>query len=78
MELSVYKIDGTLSGKKVVLDEKVFGVEPNDHVISTSQLSVRALPRPRTAVRLHIPPRSSDARRAAAVHVTAPSRLVSS
>ena len=33
MELSVYKIDGTESGKKVVLDEKVFGITPNDHVI---------------------------------------------
>lgn len=33
MELSVLKIDGSESGKKVVLDEKVFGVEPNDHAI---------------------------------------------
>ena len=33
MELNVYKIDGTESGKKVVLDEKVFGVTPNDHAI---------------------------------------------
>lgn len=33
MELSVYKIDGTESGKKVALDEKVFGIEPNDHAI---------------------------------------------
>ena len=33
MEVSVYKIDGTESGKKVVIDEKVFGVQPNDHVI---------------------------------------------
>lgn len=33
MELSVLKIDGTESGKKVVLDESVFGVEPNDHAI---------------------------------------------
>ena len=33
MELSVYKIDGTESGKKVVLDEKVFGITPNDHAI---------------------------------------------
>ena len=33
MELSVYKIDGSESGKKVTLDEKVFGVEPNDHAI---------------------------------------------
>jgi len=33
MELNVLKIDGTESGKKVVLDEKVFGIEPNDHAI---------------------------------------------
>lgn len=33
MELSVYKIDGTESGKKVVLDEEIFGIEPNDHAI---------------------------------------------
>lgn len=33
MELSVYKIDGTDSGKKVVLDERVFGIKPNDHAI---------------------------------------------
>ena len=33
MELSVYKIDGKESGKKVALDPKVFGVEPNDHAI---------------------------------------------
>mgnify|MGYP004448836431 CR=1 FL=1 len=33
MELSVYKIDGTESGKKVVLDERIFGVEPSEHAI---------------------------------------------
>ena len=33
MELSVYKIDGSESGKKVVLDENVFGIQPNDHAI---------------------------------------------
>ncbi|MCK9627649.1 MAG: 50S ribosomal protein L4 [Bacteroidales bacterium] len=33
MELSVYKIDGTESGKKVALDPAIFGVEPNDHAI---------------------------------------------
>ena len=33
MKLSVYKIDGTDSGKKVTLDAKVFGVTPNDHAI---------------------------------------------
>ncbi len=33
MELSVYKIDGTESGKKIVLDAEIFGIEPNDHAI---------------------------------------------
>lgn len=33
MELLVYKIDGSESGKKVVLDERIFGIEPNDHAI---------------------------------------------
>lgn len=33
MELSVLKIDGTESGKKVTLSDQVFGIEPNDHAI---------------------------------------------
>ena len=33
MELAVYKIDGTESGKKVTLDDAIFGVEPNDNAI---------------------------------------------
>lgn len=33
MELSVLKIDGTESGKKVTLNDAVFGLEPNDHAI---------------------------------------------
>ncbi|MFA5445918.1 MAG: 50S ribosomal protein L4 [Bacteroidales bacterium] len=33
MEISVYKIDGLDSGKKVVLDDSVFGIEPNNHAI---------------------------------------------
>jgi large subunit ribosomal protein L4 len=33
MELSVYKIDGQESGKKVVLNDLVFGIQPNDHAI---------------------------------------------
>ena len=49
MELSVYKIDGTLSGKKVVLDEKVFGVEPNGHVIYLDVLQYLAAQRQGTA-----------------------------
>ena len=33
MELAVLKIDGTESGKKVTLNEAIFGLEPNDHAI---------------------------------------------
>ncbi|NLA16323.1 MAG: 50S ribosomal protein L4 [Bacteroidales bacterium] len=33
MEIAVYKIDGQDSGKKVVLDDTVFGIEPNNHAI---------------------------------------------
>lgn len=33
MEISVLKIDGTDTGKKAVLDDAVFGIEPNDHAI---------------------------------------------
>ena len=33
MELAVLKIDGSESGKKVILPENVFGVTPNDHAI---------------------------------------------
>lgn len=33
MELSVYKVDGTESGKKIELDAEIFGIEPNDHAI---------------------------------------------
>ena len=33
MEVAVYNINGKESGKKVVLDDKVFGIEPNDHAI---------------------------------------------
>jgi len=33
MELTVFKIDGQESGKKVILDDSVFGIQPNDHAI---------------------------------------------
>lgn len=33
MELNVYNIQGKETGRKVTLDEKVFGIEPNDHAI---------------------------------------------
>ena len=33
MELSVYNIKGEDTGRKVTLNENVFGIEPNDHVI---------------------------------------------
>jgi large subunit ribosomal protein L4 len=33
MEVSVLKINGQETGRKVTLNESIFGVEPNDHVI---------------------------------------------
>ena len=33
MELSVYNIKGEDTGRKVTLNESIFGIEPNDHVI---------------------------------------------
>ncbi len=33
MELSVYNIKGEDTGKKVTLNDSIFGVEPNDHAI---------------------------------------------
>lgn len=33
MEVAVYNINGKETGKKVILDDKVFGIEPNDHAI---------------------------------------------
>ena len=39
MKLDVYKIDGSKSGETVTLDENIFGIEPNNHVL---YLSVKA------------------------------------
>lgn len=33
MQLSVYNIEGKDTGRKVELDDKVFGIDPNDHAI---------------------------------------------
>ena len=33
MEVSVYNIKGQDTGKKVELNDAIFGIEPNDHVI---------------------------------------------
>lgn len=33
MELAVHKINGEDTGRKVKLDDSIFGIEPNDHVI---------------------------------------------
>ncbi len=33
MELTIYNINGEATGKKVTLDDSIFGIEPNEHVI---------------------------------------------
>ncbi|MBI9070604.1 MAG: 50S ribosomal protein L4 [Melioribacteraceae bacterium] len=42
MNVDVYKIDGTKSSEKVELNEQIFGIEPNDHVIYLSVKSYLA------------------------------------
>jgi large subunit ribosomal protein L4 len=42
MQVDVYKIDGTLTGEKVELDPKIFGIEPNDHAIYMAVRSIQA------------------------------------
>jgi large subunit ribosomal protein L4 len=33
MELNVYNIEGKETGRKITLDDSIFGIEPNDHAI---------------------------------------------
>lgn len=33
MEIAVHKISGETTGRKIKLDESIFGIEPNDHAI---------------------------------------------
>lgn len=33
MELSVYNVEGQDTGRKVTLNDSIFGIEPNDHVL---------------------------------------------
>ena len=33
MEVNVYNIKGEDTGRKVTLNESIFGIEPNDHAI---------------------------------------------
>jgi large subunit ribosomal protein L4 len=42
MQVEIYKIDGTLTGEKIELDAKVFGIEPNDHAIYQAVRSLQA------------------------------------
>ena len=36
MEVSVLNIKGQETGRKVTLNENIFGIEPNDHVVPAS------------------------------------------
>ena len=33
MKVELHKIDGTIASTKVDIDDAIFGVEPNDHVM---------------------------------------------
>ena len=42
MELTVYKIDGSKTSRKVTLDDSIFGITPNDHAIYLDVKQIRA------------------------------------
>ena len=80
MELNVLKIDGTESGKTVVLDDQVFGITPNDHAIYLDVVQYLANQRQGTAKtkdRSEVA-YSTVVRKAAVAHVTVASRRTSS
>lgn len=45
MELKVYRLDGTETGRTVALDPSIFGVEPNNHAIWLDVRSIQAAAR---------------------------------
>ncbi|MBE0637583.1 MAG: 50S ribosomal protein L4 [Bacteroidales bacterium] len=49
MELTVYKINGEKTERTVVLDDSVFGIEPNDHAIYLDVKQIMANKRQGTA-----------------------------
>lgn len=49
MEVKVYKADGSEAGRNVVLDARIFGVEPNDHAIYLDVKRILAAKRQGTA-----------------------------
>lgn len=49
MEVKVYKTDGSETGRNVVLDARIFGVEPNDHAIYLDVKRILAAKRQGTA-----------------------------
>ena len=45
MRLQVYSINGNATGKEINLDDKIFGIEPNDHAIYLAVKSYQAAQR---------------------------------
>ena len=73
MEVSVFNIKGEDTGRKVALNESIFGIEPNDHAIylDVKQLltSVRVLISQRKEVKSAALLVKSAVRKVVAVHV---------
>lgn len=40
MEVNVYNINGEATGRKVTLNESIFGIEPNDHAILSGRKAI--------------------------------------
>ena len=74
MEINVLNIKGQETGRKVTLNESIFGIEPNDHVLYLDVKQYLANQRQGTAKskersEISGSTRSSDVRRVAAVPV---------
>ena len=73
MEVSVLNIKGQDTGKKVVLNDAIFGIEPNDHVIYLAVNQYLAAQRKEAKLQALLA--NWVVRKVAAVHVVATSSL---
>ena len=58
MELSVFNIKGEDTGRKVTLNDAIFGIEPNDHAIYLDVKQYLANQRPVSYTHLTLPTNS--------------------
>ena len=75
MEVSVLNIKGQDTGKKVTLNDSVFGVEPNDHAIYILLHNVKELQKQKNVANSLVLLASSAVKKVVVVHVVVTSTL---